>query len=101
MAVCFCRRNWSLITSADEDMSVLLGGLKCTPYQLWFLSLIIYVSTTCEDIINPYDDQRCRAQELCENRGGRPELPVPNSPYDLCGRKANLNLNYLGGRAAV
>ena len=32
-----------------------------------------------------------RAQELCENRGGRPGLPVPSSPYHLCGRKATLN----------
>ena len=31
-----------------------------------------------------------RAQELCESRGGRPGLPVPNSSYDLCGRKATL-----------
>ena len=34
-----------------------------------------------------------RAQELCErreNRGGHPALPVPNNPYGLCGRKANL-----------
>ena len=37
--------------------------------------------------------EECRAQELCESRGGRPELPVPNSPYGLCGRKATLNLN--------
>ena len=29
-----------------------------------------------------------RAQELCERRGGRPGLPVPNKPYGLCGRKA-------------
>ena len=39
-----------------------------------------------------------RAQELCESRGGRPGLPVPNtklvnSPYGLCGRKVTLNLN--------
>ena len=34
-----------------------------------------------------------RAQELCKNRGGRPGLPVPNSPYGVCGRKAVLNLN--------
>ena len=34
-----------------------------------------------------------RAQELCESRGGRPGLPVPNSPYGVCGRKATLNLN--------
>ena len=32
-----------------------------------------------------------RAQELCESRGGRPGLPVPNNPYGLCGRKATLN----------
>ena len=35
-----------------------------------------------------------RAQELCESRGGRPGLPVPNSPYGPCGRKATLNLNW-------
>ena len=28
------------------------------------------------------------AQELCESWGGRPGLPVPNSPYGLCGHKA-------------
>ena len=28
---------------------------------------------------------------VCENRGDRPGLPVPNSPYSLCGRKATLN----------
>ena len=31
-----------------------------------------------------------RAQELCESRGGSPGLPVPNSPYGLCGRKATV-----------
>ena len=31
------------------------------------------------------------ARELCESRGGSPGLPVPNSPYGLCGRKATLN----------
>ena len=30
-------------------------------------------------------------QELCESRGGRPGLPVPNSPYGLCGREAAVN----------
>ena len=34
-----------------------------------------------------------RAQELCESRGGRPGLPVPNSLHGHCGRKATLNLN--------
>ena len=31
-----------------------------------------------------------RAPKLCESRGGRPGLPVPNSPYGLCGREATL-----------
>ena len=29
-----------------------------------------------------------RAQELCESQGGRPQLPVPDIPYGLCGHKA-------------
>ena len=29
-----------------------------------------------------------RAQVLCESRGGRPGLPISNSPYPHCGRKA-------------
>ena len=28
---------------------------------------------------------------VCESGGGRPGLPVSNSPYGLCGRKATLN----------
>ena len=36
---------------------------------------------------------RLRAEELCESRSSRPGLPVPNSPFGLCGRKATLNLN--------
>ena len=31
-----------------------------------------------------------RAEELCEGQGGRPGLPVPRSPYGLCGREATL-----------
>ena len=29
-----------------------------------------------------------KAQELCENRGGRPGLPVPNKPCGFCGCEA-------------
>jgi len=35
-------------------------------------------------------EKNYRAQELCESGGGRPGLPVPNSPYVLCGREATL-----------
>ena len=31
-----------------------------------------------------------RAQKLCGSRGGCPGLPVPDSPYGLCGHKATL-----------
>ena len=34
-----------------------------------------------------------RAQELCESRGGRPGLPVPDNLYGLCGCKETMNLN--------
>ena len=34
-----------------------------------------------------------RAQELCDSRGGRPGLHVPNNRYGLCWREATLNLN--------
>ena len=42
-----------------------------------------------------------RAQELCESRGGRPGLPVLNSPYGLCGHKATLNCNMTELRSCV
>ena len=42
-----------------------------------------------------------RSVELCESRGGRPELPVPNSPYGLCGRKAALNCSISELRSCV
>ena len=34
-----------------------------------------------------------RAPELCESRGGRPGLPLPDIPYGLCGHKSSLNEN--------
>ena len=34
-----------------------------------------------------------KALELCESRGGRPGLPVPNSPYAVYVRKATLCQN--------
>ena len=38
------------------------------------------------------EEELCfRVQELCESRGGRLGLPVPNSTCGLCGRKTMLN----------
>ena len=52
-------------------------------------SLSLTVRTVCVDL---KQHRSYRAQELCESRGGRPGLPVLNSPYGLCGRKAILKL---------
>ena len=38
--------------------------------------------------------QLLRVQELCESRGGRPGLPVPNKPYGFRGREVTLNSNW-------
>ena len=35
-----------------------------------------------------------------KSRGGRPGLPVPNSPYGLCGREATLNKSDLQHESA-
>ena len=39
--------------------------------------------------------------KMCESRGGRPGLPVPNSPYGLCGRKETLNCSISELRSCV
>ena len=35
-------------------------------------------------------ERKFTAQERCQSEGGRPGVPVANSPYGLCGRKATL-----------
>ena len=62
------------------------------PYPIlpWsVISLNASADVKCHERRKPCD----KAQELCESRGGRSGLPVPNSPYGLCGRKAALNLD--------
>ena len=41
----------------------------------------------------PVLEETFRAQELCESGGGRPGLPVPNSPDGFRGHEATLDLN--------
>ena len=38
-----------------------------------------------------------RAQQLCESRGGRSGIPVPNSLSCLCGHKAAMRMRKTGG----
>ena len=52
-------------------------------------SLILY--TVSVDVEQTLNETIHRAQELCESRGGRPGLPIPNSPYGLYGGRAILN----------
>ena len=49
--------------------------------------IVLVVSVDVKAIL----EENSRTKELCESRGGRPGLPVPNSLYGLCGRKATLN----------
>ena len=58
-----------------------LGSLSLT---------VLKVSVDLKATFKADDEAVIRAQELCESRGGRPGLPVPNSPYDLCGLKSNI-----------
>ena len=52
---------------------------------------VLMVSVDLKATFKADDEAVIRAQELCESRGGRPVLPVPDSPYGLYGRKATLN----------
>ena len=57
-------------------------------------SLILIVLVVFVDSVKQHSKKKgvwFRAHELCESRGGRPGLPVPDSPYSVCGRKATLN----------
>ena len=62
-------------------------------------SLIVLMTSV--DVRQHWTRTHIRAQQLCETRGGRPGIPVPNSPYGFCGRKANFNLNSQQSTGAV
>ena len=65
------------------DYTVLLSSVFLDPY---FQNSTIHYNRISASV-------KSRAQKVCECRGGRPGLPVSNSPYSLCGRKATLNPN--------
>ena len=56
-------------------------------------TFVTNVSPTSKDIKAQIviNNSTARAQELRESGDGRSGLPVPNSPYGLCGRKTTLN----------
>ena len=51
---------------------------------------VLMVSVDLKATFKADDEAVIRAQELCESGGGRPGLPVPDSPYGLYGSKATL-----------
>ena len=73
-------KRYSHVLSATP----LFGAMDCTLRRAVFTSR---GSVSISGNIN-FNSRLIRAQELCESRGGRPGLPVPNSRYGLCGRRA-------------
>ena len=53
--------------------------------------------------VKQHGPKNCATASVCESGGGRPGLPVPDSPYGLCGRKATLNelQSLRGGRPGL
>ena len=86
-----CQSFWPRISPQWHSQSQ-IGG-RAFPDQLSVNSFpqSVMASHTANFPHSPLRLRRDRAQELCESRGGHPDLPVPNKPYGLCGRKATLN----------
>ena len=80
-----CGRKATLKNRVQE-LCKSLGGHPCTPLPIPSLVVLMVSVDVKQHQLNN------RAQELCEiQASGRPGLPVPNSPYGLCERKATLN----------
>ena len=75
-------------------------SLRQSPPNLLWAGLCGTVSQLCTVVAFPPGGAwlvlTLTAQQLCEGRGGRPGLPVPNKPHGFCGRKAPLNQSSLG-----
>ena len=87
VAVLYFIRSISLIKVLRFSFSLRLSLLKIHRYVCLFLIFFSFL----------FFFMAGRVQELCESRCGRPGLPVPNSPYGFCGRKATLNWNFMPG----
>ena len=64
----------------------------CSERDLLQFHHIMFVFLSMKSMLSTLFMSPDRALELCESRGGRPGLPVPNKPYGLCGRKATLSI---------
>ena len=78
-----------LIASSNSFVSFPSLNYLFTVKQNRFLLMLRQPGTSGLDYLKKLVfSKQVRAQGLCESRGGRPGLPVPNSTYGLCGRKA-------------
>ena len=68
-----------------DDLTVITPAGPCAPTPRYFIVGGGYITYR-------YCTNTSRAQALCESQGSHPGLPVPNSPYGLCGHKATLNV---------
>ena len=77
------------------ELQILRSCVKVEVTVLGSPSLIILMVSVD---VKQHSTWNSDTQELCESRGDRPGLPVPNNPYGLCGRKAtfSLELRYSG-----
>ena len=83
--------GWPL-TRVSQGLPLLLGQFLSNPFCIGPLAGS-WLWSSDRGLKEAVQALGFRAQELCESRGGRPGLPVPNSPYGLCGHEATLNLN--------
>ena len=92
VSLCACGMSFARIQRAQSPTN---NGAS-EPFKT---DLTILLILRLEKAKDPHPSAPFRAQELCESRGGRPGLPVPNilNNYGLCGRKATLNSNIRTG----
>ena len=82
----------SLCTKSKHSTKLCTELRSCVKVEVDVLgSPSLILRTVSVDVEQTLNETIHRAQELYESRGGRPGLPVPNSPYGLCGRRATLN----------
>ena len=85
------RASFSVALRPQRPCRLLRTGSPGRPPRLSHSSGTLGQQLSASYKLSDVQSSARRAQELCENRGGHPGLPVPNSPYHICGRKTTVN----------
>ena len=90
VCVCVCVHACDCSMQLNSGMTALHRGRStCSLYNPRFQSL---PQVPCWPHIKTSDTDIQSSGAVCgESQGGRPGLPIPNSPYGLCGCKAKKN----------